>query len=61
MKEDLLYIPIFLHQTTTFIYLVFNSTLLYIPIFLHQTTTQRSCFADKGGCISLYSYIKPQL
>ena len=34
--------------------------MLYILIFLHQTAT--SCLIGNGtnGCISLYSYIKPQ-
>ena len=35
--------------------------LLYIFIFLHQTTTPRTLERGGVGCISLYSYIKPQL
>ena len=34
---------------------------LYIFIFLHQTTTQAMCSTFSISCISLYSYIKPQL
>ena len=34
---------------------------LYIFIFLHQTTTPSSIYEIRCGCISLYSYIKPQL
>ena len=33
---------------------------LYIFILLHQTTTVFSVCRRKLGCISLYSYIKPQ-
>ena len=33
---------------------------LYIFIFLHQTTTHYRQSPSKKGCISLYSYIKPQ-
>ena len=35
--------------------------LLYIVLFLHQTTTDRDVAELYGGCISYYSYIKPQL
>ena len=34
---------------------------LYILIFLHQTATGSRCIIFDLGCISLYSYIKPQL
>ena len=34
---------------------------LYIFIFLHQTTTDVQLSTNLLGCISLYSYIKPQL
>ena len=34
---------------------------LYIVLFLHQTTTMTSCTGMLKGCISYYSYIKPQL
>ena len=34
---------------------------LYIFIFLHQTTTSGELSTNSAGCISLYSYIKPQL
>ena len=33
---------------------------LYILIFLHQTATTRVLSIKNDGCISLYSYIKPQ-
>ena len=56
-----LYIVLFLHQTTTAIKFVFASLLLYIVLFLHQTTTQNLSENDTNGCISYYSYIKPQL
>ena len=34
---------------------------LYIFIFLHQTTTDMGLGKTVSSCISLYSYIKPQL
>ena len=34
--------------------------MLYIFIFLHQTTTKFAKEMAEIGCISLYSYIKPQ-
>ena len=37
------------------------TALLYIILFLHQTTTSNFCEGRKVGCISYYSYIKPQL
>ena len=33
---------------------------LYIVLFLHQTATSPACVHLDGGCISFYSYIKPQ-
>ena len=33
---------------------------LYIVLFLHQTTTMEKIPNQKEGCISYYSYIKPQ-
>ena len=37
------------------------SIMLYIVLFLHQTTTGRNWGYRGKGCISYYSYIKPQL
>ena len=34
---------------------------LYISLFLHQTTTIGWALLVVARCISLYSYIKPQL
>ena len=34
---------------------------LYIVLFLHQTTTDDAQQQGQDGCISYYSYIKPQL
>ena len=56
-----LYIFILLHQTTTMRKNDFFSRRLYIFILLHQTTTLSCDLHFKSGCISLYSYIKPQL
>ena len=35
--------------------------MLYIVLFLHQTTTDDAQQQGQDGCISYYSYIKPQL
>ena len=56
-----LYIFIFLHQTTTSSCIVSAFVPLYIFIFLHQTTTYFNTKQLRPCCISLYSYIKPQL
>ena len=56
-----MYIFILLHQTTTFILIVCSVMWLYIFILLHQTTTYRNLIQLRKSCISLYSYIKPQL
>ena len=56
-----LYIFIFLHQTTTTYMVGHICFKLYIFIFLHQTTTFSCFISQMAGCISLYSYIKPQL
>ena len=56
----MLYIFIFLHQTTTAPWYRVDELKLYIFIFLHQTTTQGILGHASGGCISLYSYTKPQ-
>ena len=58
--QERLYIFIFLHQTTTFVSSVSYVGSLYIFIFLHQTTTVGAAAPRPQGCISLYSYIKPQ-
>ena len=55
-----LYIFIFLHQTTTASMGERARSRLYIFIFLHQTTTFLILDTLALGCISLYSYIKPQ-
>ena len=34
--------------------------MLYIVLFLHQTTTDDAQQQGQDGCISYYSYIKPQ-
>ena len=56
-----LYILIFLHQTATLSLSNRVAIRLYILIFLHQTATQIDKARSDIGCISLYSYIKPQL
>ena len=61
VHNERLYIFIFLHQTTTIDSLKCDATSLYIFIFLHQTTTPMPYVLQLRRCISLYSYIKPQL
>ena len=56
----MLYIFIFLHQTTTQHRCPQMSDQLYIFIFLHQTTTLLPTKKLLSCCISLYSYTKPQ-
>ena len=42
--------------------LLINSVvMLYIVLFLHQTATYKIFYCGEYGCISFYSYIKPQL
>ena len=56
----LLYIVLFLHQTTTGKSINSRRAELYIVLFLHQTTTSRMLLSFCPSCISYYSYIKPQ-
>ena len=57
----MLYIVLFLHQTTTFSLCLCKTGRLYIVLFLHQTTTVPKGISLYLRCISYYSYIKPQL
>ena len=57
----LLYIVLFLHQTTTGKSINSRRAELYIVLFLHQTTTLSETWKRILSCISYYSYIKPQL
>ena len=61
LLSPLLYIVLFLHQTTTIRRNVLLKDGLYIVLFLHQTTTVGWRLLVAHGCISYYSYIKPQL
>ncbi len=56
-----LFIFLFLHQTTTHLSKRFQHVQLFIFLFLHQTTTRATYTAKSWGCLSFYSYIKPQL
>ena len=56
----LLYIFVFLHQTTTCPGAARRGRSLYIFVFLHQTTTITLPCTARRRCISLFSYIKPQ-
>ena len=56
-----MYICLFLHQTTTKINITRPAKKLYIYLFLHQTTTAFKAGYAGHCCISIYSYIKPQL
>ena len=55
-----LYIFVFLHQTATYLGKNTHHTPLYIFVFLHQTATVFVREVNPNGCISLFSYIKPQ-
>ena len=55
-----LYIVLFLHQTTTKSNPWVILRKLYIVLFLHQTTTVQLILIAFLRCISYYSYIKPQ-
>ena len=57
----MLYIVLFLHQTTTHVGTLHKHRKLYIVLFLHQTTTLSMERVRSYRCISYYSYIKPQL
>ena len=59
--NDMLYIFVFLHQTATVRLIPFAFATLYIFVFLHQTATSISVSTYNTCCISLFSYIKPQL
>ena len=56
-----LFISWFLHQTTTAHLLTFCRDQLFISWFLHQTTTPSWWQSPWRRCLSLDSYIKPQL
>ena len=56
----MLFIILFLHQTTTTLPLSTSHTTLFIILFLHQTTTYICASASSKGCLSSCSYIKPQ-
>ena len=56
----MLYIILFLHQTTTRLKRDKYNHKLYIILFLHQTTTSLVTRSNPSSCISYYSYIKPQ-
>ena len=56
-----LYIFVFLHQTATEMLDSEPVPWLYIFVFLHQTATAITLTQLTTCCISLFSYIKPQL
>ena len=56
-----LFIYLFLHQTTTSESSLSEFSLLFIYLFLHQTTTGASLSVVAYRCLSIFSYIKPQL
>ena len=59
--DEVLFIILFLHQTTTFKYPLFITLSLFIILFLHQTTTNPRGGETTDRCLSSCSYIKPQL
>ena len=56
----MLFIILFLHQTTTITSIKGAVTLLFIILFLHQTTTMERESLQDARCLSSCSYIKPQ-
>ena len=56
----MLFIILFLHQTTTSRILFFGVRRLFIILFLHQTTTPIIGSTICRSCLSSCSYIKPQ-
>ncbi len=56
-----LFICLFLHQTTTMSRIQNEVQVLFICLFLHQTTTGAIHLNYLRCCLSVYSYIKPQL
>ena len=56
----MLFIILFLHQTTTLSHTSFWRLRLFIILFLHQTTTLLSLGYIPKCCLSSCSYIKPQ-
>ena len=56
----MLFIILFLHQTTTCWRCYVSIFLLFIILFLHQTTTFWRSLASMSCCLSSCSYIKPQ-
>ncbi len=59
--QIVLFIYLFLHQTTTYCLCSFSYAVLFIYLFLHQTTTLHRETIVFHSCLSIYSYIKPQL
>ena len=61
LSIGVLYLILFLHQTTTICYPPSISKRLYLILFLHQTTTGTGLGSGWSCCILFCSYIKPQL
>ena len=57
---SLLYLIVFLHQTTTLRSCVSVFLRLYLIVFLHQTTTRVVWYKIQNYCILSSFYIKPQ-
>ena len=57
---NVVFICLFLHQTTTYINIKRYESKVFICLFLHQTTTADETTELLIGCLSVYSYIKPQ-
>ena len=57
----MLFINLFLHQTTTLRIDRRLFPVLFINLFLHQTTTDSLIINSRLSCLSIFSYIKPQL
>ena len=60
VSRNMLFIILFLHQTTTCSRSTSKFSMLFIILFLHQTTTATQQNDWNLGCLSSCSYIKPQ-
>ena len=61
IKLVMLFMGLFLHQTTTQSLIMSMVRMLFMGLFLHQTTTLRARYPPTRCCLWVFSYIKPQL
>ena len=59
-SHTVLFMGLFLHQTTTCCRTVLTLRRLFMGLFLHQTTTRQGLCLALSRCLWVFSYIKPQ-